>query len=116
MSSNVFEIKFRVWNPNKKHFMYWGFLEVDFLSVPTGFSYDYLLSNSQQFINKCDRNNKDIYVGDIVDISRFNNPESVFRVLIKDIRYIPQEFYGSNFNWCEVVGNICENPEMISSF
>lgn len=58
-----------------------------------------------QYIGIRDRKNIHIYEGDIVDICRHSDEKNIIRVEIKDIRNLPQELFGSNFTWCEVVGN-----------
>ena len=65
-----------------------------------------------QFIGMVDRNKKEIYEGDIVDVCRYET-EEIYRMKIEDIRRLPQELFGSNVNWIEVVGNIYENKDLI---
>jgi hypothetical protein len=67
-----------------------------------------------QFIGHCDKNNIEIYEGDIVQCCRYENNE-LFNVVIKDIRRLPQEMFGSNLNWIEVIGNIYQNKELLEN-
>lgn len=68
-----------------------------------------------QFTGLLDKNGKEIYEGDIVLICSFNDEKNLYEVIIKDIRHLPEEFYGSNFTWSEIIGNIYENPELIKT-
>jgi len=67
-----------------------------------------------QFTGLCDKNGKEIYEGDIANISRLKNQ----LVIYKDCKFGTQN--GSSFyclgNWdrkFEVIGNIHENPELL---
>lgn len=69
------EIKFRTWNPEHKFFHYWGFNnELDqkyyFIGPPSGggFVSDKIFMYTQQFIGLHDIENKEIYIGDIVNV------------------------------------------------
>lgn len=55
---------------------------------------------------------EDIYEGDIVDCCRYED-ESVYRIVIKDVRKVPSELFGSELHWRKIVGNIYQNPELI---
>ncbi len=65
-----------------------------------------------QAIGRTDKNKIEIFEGDIVDCSRYGG--EIYRVVIKDIRNIPQEMFGSSLDYIEVVGNIFENRHLIS--
>ena len=64
-----------------------------------------------QFISNKDKNGKEIYEGDYVDICRHNDENTIYRILIKDIRFLDDKLFGSNFTWCEVIGNIHDKLE-----
>ena len=66
----------------------------------------------RQFTGLKDKNDQEIYEGDIVDISKFNG-DSVYRMVINDIMQMPNEIYGSNVDWYEVIGNIYEDEELL---
>jgi ribosomal protein L35AE/L33A len=65
-----------------------------------------------QFICYKDKDENDIYEGDIVECNRYDTNES-HTVIITDIRNLPNELFGSNLNWRKIIGNIYENPELI---
>jgi len=66
-----------------------------------------------QYTGLKDRNGKDIYEDDIVYCCRYSNNE-LHKVVVKDIRQLPENMFGSNLNWREVVGNIHESPHLVS--
>ena len=65
-----------------------------------------------QYIGREDKHGKGIYVGDVVEIQRHGDENNTYIAVIEDIRNIPRELGGSSFDWCEVVGNIVENPNI----
>lgn len=71
----------------------------------------------QQFTGLHDKNGKEIYEGDILNGSQYNN--GIY--IVKDLRDLYSENNDSeysNFNFvenCEVIGNIFENPELINN-
>lgn len=65
-----------------------------------------------QFTGLKDRGGKEIYEGDIVDCSRYNG-EEIYRVVIKDIRNLPLEMFGSNLDFLTLTGNVFENKDML---
>ena len=113
------EIKFRIYHPRRNIMIFPE--ELTFRNSfkewiesqrtdGIGFStYDSLNDILMQYVGLKDKNNVEIYVGDIVDICRHGNEENIYQVEIKDIRSLPPELFGSNFTWCEVVGNIYKN-------
>nr|DAR29934.1 MAG TPA: YopX protein [Caudoviricetes sp.] len=65
-----------------------------------------------QYTGLKDKNGVKIFEGDIVVCNRYEEKVD-YLVLLKDLRDLPSELYGSSLNYREVVGNIYENPELL---
>lgn len=59
-----------------------------------------------------DKNGVKIFEGDIVVCNRYEEKVD-YLVLLKDLRDLPSELYGSSLNYRKVIGNIYENPELL---
>ncbi|MGI6124734.1 MAG: YopX family protein [Acetivibrionales bacterium] len=66
-----------------------------------------------QYVGLKDRNDVEIYEDDIIDCRRSGDEEYTVHVCIDDIRDLPQALFGSNLLWCEAIGNIHDNPELL---
>lgn len=119
------EIKFRVWDKDEKLMK-----EVDSLNFPlqkqsgkdvTAYNqkedyhewiYEYEL---MQYIGLKDKNNKEIYEGDIVEF--YSNVED--EIITEKVEYhfgiyrAGDYFVGKIYNKCEVIGNIYENKDLL---
>lgn len=82
-------------------------------------------------IGLVDKNGKEIYEGDIIDIHQTVNGQNLFIITIQDLKVMPTYLYGDAYEYnvldlldyykhfdeieIEVVGNIYENKELIYS-
>lgn len=117
------KVKFRAWDKNHKEMIYisdfyWfeeeGVHDSDGMGHYT--NYELMLST-----NECDKNNKEIYDGDIIShivngkrlVGKVDYADGSFGVRIVD--------GGAQFlcffvdNTCEVIGNIYENPNLLDT-
>lgn len=134
------EIKFRAWNGERmKEVLTWGFNE-KFIRTPKESSpeQDFKI---MQYTGLKDKNGKEIYEGDVVEYQYLNTLEQEVRkaevklLSIGDVNrnitaYYPfcysisgsykerdreiTECYLTPANDCEVIGNIYENPELLT--
>ena len=124
-------IKFRVWYPEWKKFVYFDQLHLFWDAHAGGYR---LVSNQetnepyyhfdpthqiiiQQFTGLKDKNEKEIYEGDIFkskeykwDPVEFKN--GMFQVNLRGARIYPLYELFENYNDVEVIGNIHQNPEL----
>jgi len=123
------ENRFRVWNKNTKQMEYPTDNALrDYFLRSTGEVFennDIELVESKHLIallstNLKDKNGKEVYEGDMVRFSEYYIGDSLLPESVEEIIY---EINGFNDNlmigymdcpqWCEVIGNIYENPELI---
>jgi hypothetical protein len=118
-------IKFRqpMFTNNKfSRFLYWGFIDGAFIGPETLVStIEGAKKNSHQYTGLKDKNNKEIYEGDII---QEDDPDGKINYLIewkeKEANFSAIDgtktlrLYGIYWKHnCEVIGNIYENPELI---
>ncbi len=118
------EIKFRAWDEEGKKMIYWTLndLLVRFnTSEYDGNDRPSALFDWMQYTGLKDVNEKEVYEGDIVrDVS---NSDLIFEIKWHDDNlgyYMPRE-YDDEYSWTitepdlEVIGNIYENPELLTN-
>jgi len=131
------EIKFRAWDKDKNVFIptdVWAIITNDFMALGVMIkdweNYkegEYLYDNSQsvmQFTGLLDKNGKEIYEGDILERSSSDGKGNVMgRVYFDEgqfrIAWQPKEKGWNNtlyvhLDGCYLIGNIYENPELIT--
>ena len=105
------EIKFRAWDGEQMIESY----EIGigkFFEMCEGEYEDFKQTeNIMQYTGRKDKNDKEIYEGDIVEYSNWiDETGSQFsNILIEDITKIPD----IDFEYCKIIGNRFENPELL---
>ncbi len=127
-------IKFRIWNNKSKSWIH-GPHERSSLDGVNLFGETILLGGfmdgiSLDNLNDCvalqftgveDENGKEIFEGDIIKICIDDSPENPEWDLV-EVKYFDSAFWAGNpdsplyeeADWCEVIGNIFDNPELIN--
>ena len=107
------DLMYRQWQPALKKFHYWGYLEGDdTFACP-------IHGDSQQFTGLFDKNNKEIFEGDIVTLAHGEYKGT------NKIRFINGAFLDGDYPLAdvdfkdgaelEIIGNIYSNPELLPS-
>jgi uncharacterized phage protein (TIGR01671 family) len=132
------EIKFRVWDIKRKSFReqntYYNvtgistcgkyltrFSDHDSWDQPKGNALPIEEFIIQQYTGLKDKNNKEIYEGDIVEVGYGEHQGALGKVIFEYGSFMLTSKYGANFMdtyksclYGEVVGNIFENPELMN--
>lgn len=106
-------IKFRAWNPLRKEMMPWDFIK----TIPLEeFCLPDSLTPTMQYVGLLDKNNSEIYEGDILKADTMEGYQYEHFLIVKyeegNARYYP--FYTTHRGF-EVIGNIHENPELLNN-
>ncbi len=122
------EIKFRAWDNFFKQMYYFDFennIEVRSGHLWIVHEEGAISSKSpsikiMQYTGLKDRNDKEIYVGDLVAVADYANWEGLYKIIWdeKNLMYMLEDAYGDKEKMCEfehylIKGNIYENPELL---
>ena len=119
------KLKFRFWNNDTKHYEYWNHAQ-------HWESLGYYLNNEnidgyipEQFTGLKDKNDVEIYMGDIIQINHpFGSRSYTGAVNYGTGRYyckgfcfthydVPDDIFSEGTKYIEVIGNIHNNPELL---
>ena len=111
-------IKFRAWDKENEVMVYPKGILFDgrVVNFSCGILEPFEGCELMQFTGLKDKNGKEIYEGDIVNLTHMvyagygNVDEVTEAVVIEDITKLP---FGPSTITCEVIGNIYENPELL---
>ena len=122
------EYKFRAWDKENKEMIPWERLHIEFEG---GFTTIWIPENKavkkalldfelMQFTGLYDKNGKEIYEGDLVQVLDYTSWEGLYKVVWDEesLMYVLEDAYGDKEKMCEfehylVRGNIYENPELL---
>ena len=117
------EIKFRAWDAEEKNFICFDALD-GILSKCDETYRQRCVCKFEQFTGLHDKNGKEIYEGDVVRITAFEDDGDIFihRIYWDDVS-ASFKTYGRTDGWditvtpesTEVIGNIHENPELLEA-
>ena len=111
-------IKFRAWI-QKLTGGYMAYQGEPDLATLESFIFHYGDKPLEQFTGCYDKNNKEIFEGDIVNGLSFNGSYKYGQVIYQGNQFIIipigkiSEGTSDDFNSCEVIGNIHQNPELL---
>lgn len=119
------KLKFRYFLLFDKQFVYWD-LKNSNHPTPDTFGYYGGISEPQQFTGLKDKNNKEIYEGDIlysIDDFADDKHSAIFTVVYDEYTWVfrMKGDHKGGHSWleinkdCEIIGNIFENPELLKT-
>ena len=113
------EIKFRIWHSDIQEMLYQFTLPMAGPGQDLNQAFSWLLKPIMQFTGLKDKNGKEIYEGDIVSHSLDNSTIPLSVVSFEDGMFVfsDKEYTTElieSLDYCEVIGNIYENPELLN--
>lgn len=109
------EIKFRAWDKKNKEWFYFGLNEVYGMGQdsPNGYA-EINFDEIMQYTGLKDKNNKEIYEGDILKFNTKGGNEMIYEVKWRGKGFKPTRMSEDNQEEIEIIGNIYENTELLS--
>ena len=111
------EIKFRAWDKRNKKWVEAGQSSLGYLIAWIS---DYKFEIIVQYTGLKDKNGREIYEGDLVQVLDYASWEGLYKVVWDEesLMYVLEDAYGDKEKMCEfeeylVKGNIYENPELL---
>jgi len=106
------KIKFRTYISGK--FYYWGFIDGGFAGIASSseesLNIDEYERRTQQYVGVTDKNGKDVYVGDFVELWHNKDKVRFIRDLESGLFWKTECVLDKD---CNVIGNIYDNPELL---
>lgn len=118
------EIKFRVWDKRNKKWVEAGQSLLGYLIAwISDYKFEILGRGDYEIVQYTglkDRNDKEIYEGDLVQVLDYASWEGLYKIIWdeKNLMYMLEDAFGDREKLCEfeeylVKGNIYENPELL---
>jgi len=114
------EIILRAYEPRKKEWHYFH-IPFDIGKIIPGMSPSLYYENWCESTGLHDKNGKEVFEGDVVRFSAYWVGDSIEKESVEEIEWYENGWndnlligYMDHPSWCEVIGNIYENPELLN--